>query len=54
MATYRKTESENYEFLVDLGKNPTTGKRIRKSKTFEDIKAGKKWVAKMELEQEKK
>ena len=49
MATYRKTKAGNYEFFIDLGNNPATGKRIRKSKTFDRVKDGKKWAADMEL-----
>ncbi|MCK8823989.1 tyrosine-type recombinase/integrase [Fuchsiella alkaliacetigena] len=49
MATYRQTNAGTYEFFVDIGKNPATGKRIRKSKTFDRVKDGKKWAAEMEL-----
>ncbi|KXS41418.1 MAG: integrase family protein [Candidatus Frackibacter sp. T328-2] len=49
MATYRETEAGNYEFFVEMGKDPSTGKRVRKSKTFSRVKDGKKWAADMEL-----
>lgn len=44
MSTYRKTNSGKYEFFVEIGKDPATGKRKRKSKTFDRVKDGRKWV----------
>lgn len=49
MATYRKTDAGSYEFFVGMGKDPATGKRVRKSKTFKRVKEGKKWAVEMEM-----
>lgn len=49
MAYYRKLKNGKYEFSVEVGKDPATGKRKRKYKTFERVKDGQQWVAEMKL-----
>ncbi len=53
MASYRKTKSGKYEFFVELGKDPATGKRKRESKTFDRVKDGQNWVAEIKTKLKK-
>jgi len=52
MAHIRKTESDNYEAFIDMGKDPGTGKRTQITKTFKTKKEAKKWVAKKTQQRE--
>jgi len=52
MAHIRKTESGSYEVFIDMGRDPGTGKRIQRTKTFSTKKEAKTWVSKKTQERE--
>jgi integrase len=45
MAHIRKTESGSYEAFIDMGRDPGTGKRIQRTKTFTTKREAKNWTA---------
>ena len=52
MSRIIETKKGKYKAIVEAGKNPATGKRKRKSKTFRRKKDAKSWVADMIKEKE--
>ncbi|MFW6047195.1 MAG: tyrosine-type recombinase/integrase [Candidatus Woesearchaeota archaeon] len=52
MAHIRKTDSGSYEAFIDMGKDPSTGKRKQFTKTFKQKNEAKLWAAKKIHERE--
>lgn len=50
MAHVRKTKSGKWKATVEMGRDPATGRRKRRYKTFERKKDAQAWIAKMQTE----